>query len=318
MEILLIGAESHGCPQQGGHGETGRRRVLHIGLSQQHIGLHKRPHAAVVVGRLLAHLVGGEHRGAIGGTRQVLHHLRGLLTRQPAEHCQRGCQRIHAVIQVALRRAHHPIVGRTGIPETIIYRLCQFCSGCGGFLCLLLAPQLVQHAAQQLAAEIVQHIRAESIGGRNICGRHPVRVALLAPVDEGSLTGAQQLLRRKHHGILLQRGHEHLHAPLQPLGIALHLVKRPGTQRPGHTVGRDRPATAGAGILHHHTTAHAGFQAGACGLRSCQHRAQSGSKSNITRPHRRPGSPGQQKALLRDIGLQLLRRQRIHGLQHRH
>ena len=228
----------------------------------------------------------------------MLHHLCGLLTRQPAEHRQRGSQRIHAVIQVALCRAHHPVVRCTGIPETIIYRTGQPRSSGGSFLCLLLAPQLVQHAAQQLAAEIMQHIRAESIGGRNICGRHPVRVALLPPVDEGGLARAQQLIGRKHHGILLQRGHEHLHAPLQPAAVALHLVERPGTQRPGHAVGRDRPATAGAGILHHHTTAHARFQTGACGLRGGQRRAQRSGKSDITRPHSRPGSPGQQKAFL--------------------
>ncbi len=316
VQILLVRAERHRRANHERH-RTGRAgRVLLIRVRQQHERLDERPHRAIVVRARNRRLVRREHRRPVRRNRQIAQRLRRVLARHARMHRQRRRQRVAALVEAAVRRAEHPVAARRPAPERLADRLGELGRGLRVASRLVLAPQQRKHPRQHLVRRAMQHVRPERVRRPDIRRRHPIRVALLPPVDKRSLSRTQPVVETQRLLVLRQRRRQHVGAPRQPVAVAVGKVERPRAQRPGHAIRRHRPAAARPRILQNHPVAHARHQTLAAGLRRRERRPEHRRVGEIARPHARPRRPGEQKPLRRHVRLQLGRREAEHRRQH--
>ncbi|MNS80033.1 hypothetical protein D3C72_1137000 [compost metagenome] len=126
----------------------------------------------------------------------------------------------------------------------------------------------------------------------------PVRIGLLAPVEERGLAAIQAHLRVEHHrSILRQRALQRLPDLLGKRRIIQQVACG---QEPHHAVAADRPAAAGAGVLGHEQARRMPvarrrqleLQRLTGALRVQLGQRQVGSKADVARPHVRPARTG--------------------------
>lgn len=150
----------------------------------------------------------------------------------------------------------------------------------------------------------------------NIGRSHPRRVALLPPVQHGRFPLHQAARGRKHLFIPHACLFHHSAGKGQPVGIPRQAVNFPRSHPPHHTVGRNGPGTARAGILLHLPVPDPCIQTVHTGTDIPQPQSQMGGIGNIPGPHSRPVGSRPERPFFIKQGSSLMQRQAVSLIKH--
>jgi hypothetical protein len=182
---------------------------------------------------------------------------------------------------------------------------------------------LTGQAFGQAQCLVVQHVGGQCVGitdeAHVLAG--PVRIGLLAPVQEGGLATVQAHLRVEHHrAVLRQRALQRLPDLVGKRAIRQQVARR---QEPHHAITADRPAAAGTGVLRHEQAGRTPVTGGRQlelqrlpgALRVQPRQRQIGGEADIAGPHIGPARTGLE-ALARDRPALVERRiaDRVHAV----
>ena len=181
---------------------------------------------------------------------------------------------------------------------------------------LLLQPQIPEHPRQNLAGLRMQEHGGQAARIPNIGRSHPRRVALLPPVQHGRFPLHQAARGRKHLFIPHACLFHHSAGKGQPVGIPRQAVNFPRSHPPHHTVGRNGPGTARAGILLHLPVPDPCIQTVHTGTDIPQPQSQMGGIGNIPGPHSRPVGSRPERSFFIKQGSSLMQRQAVSLIKH--
>gem|GEM_PF-5035397 len=252
LVVFHVGTGQRGAAHQRTDLGGNARDIIQLARRAQRIGADERPDGAVVIDRLLPFLR-PDHRTA--GRPDRVRRQRTARTpgrQHVGQDTQRQAQQIDLGVRHRVRRfadvAH--VLAHVLPPEARIDLLRQ---RIGPRLVLVRAgiAALAGQAFGQAQRLVVQHVGGQRVGitdeAHVLAG--PVRIGLLAPVQERGLAAVQAHLRVEHHrAVLCQRALQRLPDLIGKRRIIQQVARG---QEPHHAVAADRPAAAGPGVLRH-------------------------------------------------------------------
>ena len=251
VEVLLVGGEESGGAEKRAYALDDTLLVAGLGLCESPVAAHERPQRVVVVvghvGDLRVEDGGAEGSGGIAlrylllavGRSDVVEDRQGLAERLGArvEH--------HVVAAVGI----HGVITLPGQVERAVDGGGEFGRAGGVIGGLLLLAEVGGHVGEGLEGGGIHHVGAHGFALRDVGGLHPLRVALLAPVDERSLALDEAAFGADGGVVLGDAAHGDGVDGLEPFAVAGHLIYLIGGEHPHDSVGRDGPGTARAGVL---------------------------------------------------------------------